>query len=491
MAADSFASRRNPGKTHSFDDPAPTVQRFGIGDERPTSLMFGSARSPLRRKQRRPRSSGTANPGKPPYRVPTLEEIAAVPRNGLTVMSTFSGAGGSCLGFEWAGYRPLLACEFVPAAVETYKANHPGVPVWDEDIRELTAERALELMGIAAGELDVLEGSPPCESFSTAGKLSAGWGKTRDYSDGKQQVMDDLFFEFARLLDGVRPRAFVAENVSGLVKGVSKGYFKRIHAALEECRYVVRARLLDAQWLGVPQRRQRVIFVGMRADLGLEPAFPAPLPYRYSIRDALSGVEAVIGGWPRITTPADEPSMTIGKGGYSASGEHEVVRVMYENGGGGGASRDGLPEEDLDAPARTIVNSHAAATHFKVERKHPEPYPPQEVMVEHGKPLRGTVRAAWEQLGPGESDDHYYNLVRPDGEEPSPTVTRVGGTNLAAVSHPDDPRKFSIAELRRLCGFPDDFALTGTYAQQWERLGNSVPPPMMFHIAAAVAARLA
>ena len=87
-------------------------------------------------------------------------------------------------------------------------------------------------------------------------------------------------------MEGIKPKVFVAENVSGLVKGVAKGYFKEILSKLKECGYNVRTRLLDAQWLGVPQRRQRLFFIGVRDDLGIEPAFPKPLPYRYSVRDA-------------------------------------------------------------------------------------------------------------------------------------------------------------------------------------------------------------
>src|SRR5262249_48769124 len=150
--------------------------------------------------------------------------------------------------------------------------------------------------GKRAGEIDVLEGSPPCASFSTAGKRDKGWGRVRPYSDTRQRT-DDLFFEFARLVAGLRPKVFVAENVSGLVKGVAKGYFLQVLPALKAAGggYRVTAKLLDAQWLGVPQARQRLFFVGVRADLGLEPAFPAPLPYRYSIRDALPWVRAAGG----------------------------------------------------------------------------------------------------------------------------------------------------------------------------------------------------
>jgi site-specific DNA-cytosine methylase len=182
----------------------------------------------------------------------------------------------------------------------------------------VTGAEILAAVGRERGDVDVLEGSPPCASFSTAGKRSAGWGSVKPYSDTSQRV-DDLFFEYARLVDEIRPRAFVAENVSGLVKGVAKGYFLEILRALRAPGYVVAARLLDAQWLGVPQARQRIIFVGVRADLveryGVGPAFPTPLRYRYSIRDALPGLAAVDErtgpGFARTTSELDAPINAI------------------------------------------------------------------------------------------------------------------------------------------------------------------------------------
>lgn len=315
--------------------------------------------------------------------------------NGLKVVSTFSGCGGSCLGFEMAGYRILWANEFVPEARNTYLQNHPGVIVDGRDIRTVTAADILGATGLRAGELDVFEGSPPCSSFSTAGKRSKGWGEVKKYSDVEQRA-DDLFFEYARLLEGLQPRAFVAENVSGLVKGAAWGYFEQIIRALKRCGYRVKAKVLDAQWLGVPQKRARLIFMGVREDLNLDPVHPTPLARRYSIRDALPAFRGVVqignpdhvqkpgNSFPRgqLVTP-DEPALTVCATAGTMSG----------------------------APVRVFDN---------------------------GMPRRGEV---------------------------------------------SEPRKFTIPEIKRLCGFPDDFMLTGGFAKQWERCGRSVPPVMMFHVA--------
>ena len=98
---------------------------------------------------------------------------------------------------------------------------------------------------------------------------------------------------------------------------------------------------------------------------------------------------------------------------------------------------------------------------------------------------RYAIGPEWDKLSPGEQSERYFSLVRPSLDAPSPCVTQRGGDRGdASVTHPTERRKFSIAELRRICGFPDDYILTGTYAQQWERCGRAVPPVMMSHIAA-------
>lgn len=365
---------------------------------------------------------------KPPYKVPSMEEIAAIPWNGFNAISTFSGCGGSSLGYKMAGFRVLWASEFIPAAQETYRANHRETILDTRDIREVEPGDILAAIGLQVGELDLFDGSPPCASFSTAGKREKGWGKVKSYSDTKQRT-DDLFFEYARLVKGVQPKVFVAENVSGLVKGTAKGYFKEILQALQDCGYVVTAKLLDARWLGVPQMRQRLIFVGVRKDIGLQAAFPRPLPHQYTVRDVI----------PWIVK-------TEGANGFN---NHAFL--------------------DTDRPAATVQQSRP-------------------VLVEAETDIsKYAIGKLWDEIKQGEAHNRRFNPAKPAIDKPSPTVVQRGGDNTAAsVVHPTEKRKFSIAELKRICAFPDDFVLTGSYAQQWERLGRAVPPVMMFHIAKAV-----
>jgi len=260
-----------------------------------------------------------------------MTEIEALPWNGYKVASTFSGCGGSCLGYRMAGYRVVYANEFIEEAQRTYKANHPNSYLDTRDIRQVKPEEVMEKAGVGRGELDLLDGSPPCSAFSTAGKREAGWGKVKTYSDKAQRV-DDLFFEYVRLIDGIRPKVFVAENVNGLVKGTAKGYFKRILAALREPGYRVSCRVLDAQWLGVPQMRQRTIFVGVRDDLGHEPAHPAPLSYRYTVGEAVEGLAA--GGAAKWLKPGTEtyrywlatkPGAPLSDAFFKANSRHSFI----------------------------------------------------------------------------------------------------------------------------------------------------------------------
>jgi DNA (cytosine-5)-methyltransferase 1 len=404
---------------------------------------------------------------KPPYRVPTMSEIAAIPWNGFKVVSTFSGCGGSCLGFKMGGYRILWANEFIPAAQATYRANHPGTPLDTRDIRKVQAADILAAVSLKSGEIDVMEGSPPCASFSAAGKREKHWGKVKKYSDTQQRV-DDLFLEFIRLLDRLKPRAFVAENVSGLVKGVAKGYFLEILTKLKSCGYRVGCKVLDAQWLGVPQARQRTIFIGVREDLGKVPVFPKPLPYRYTLRDALPWI--VRGKYGPSWKSADAPSPTVSAhGSYNPETSHQNLELVEARiTGGTGAAFDQKGQAlDLNQPCPTILGSK-----------------PNQLEVDIS---RYAIAREWDKLRPGEASDKYFNLVRPHPDAPCPTICASHGhPGVASVTHPVERRKLTIDELKAICGFPPDFILTGTYSQQWERLGRAVPPVMMAKVAEVI-----
>lgn len=216
---------------------------------------------------------------------PEILEIAwqdhLAPRdlNAPTVISTFAGGGGSSLGYSMAGYRKLLAVEWDDNAVATFKLNFPDIPIYHGDIAKLSVEECMRLAGLRGeGELDLLDGSPPCQGVSTAGK--------RDLNDPRNQ----LFREFVRLLRGLKPKVFVMENVPGLVKGKMKLIFAEIMRELKASGYQVRCKKLNAMYFYVPQSRERLIFIGVRNDLGVEVSYPKVESRPVTAREALNKV---------------------------------------------------------------------------------------------------------------------------------------------------------------------------------------------------------
>jgi len=195
-----------------------------------------------------------------------------------TVISTFAGCGGSSLGYKLAGFHELLAVEWDDNAVATFKLNFPGVPVYHGDIGKLTGAECMKLAGVKVGELDVLDGSPPCQGFSTAGK--------RRFDDPR----NSLFKEYSRLLAELQPRVFVMENVTGMVKGCMKQAYLTIIATLRGCGYRARGEVLNAMYYNVPQSRERVIIIGVRNDIGIEPTHPKPQTMPKTVREAFAGV---------------------------------------------------------------------------------------------------------------------------------------------------------------------------------------------------------
>lgn len=343
-----------------------------------------------------------------PYRVPSMDEIFGTQKNGFKVVSTFAGTGGSSLGYRMAGFKILLANEFVPAAQESYRSNAETDTIIDtRDIRDVQAQSILDKIGMKRGELDLFDGSPPCSSFSTAGKLAKGWGEVKSYSSTSQRT-DDLFIEYIRLVDGIQPKVFVAENVSGLAKGVAIGYFKRIMGWMSDVGYDVQARIVNSAWCGVPQSRHRTIFVGVRRDLGIPPAHPKPCPTVYSVLDACPWID--------------------------------------------GSCENPFPVEDKTYLSETMLSE-------------------------------------WHEIGGIGKSLRYFQFERPDPRRPFPTITATMKAGAGPV-HPFEPRRFSVSELKRLQSFPDDFKLTGTYVQQVERIGRSVPPLMMRAIASTVAEKI-
>jgi len=306
----------------------------------------------------------------------------------FNVISTFSGCGGSSLGYHLAGGKVLLAVEWDDNAVKTYQLNFPNTQVYHGDIAKLSVNEILNRTNIKPYELDIFDGSPPCQGFSTTGK--------RNMTDSRNQ----LFKEYCRILKGLMPKCFVMENVAGMIKGNMKFIFVEILKELKECGYNVKAKLLNAKYHNVPQSRERMIFIGVRKDLNIEPSHPKGSIKLITLKEALKD----------------------------------------------------CPESERLKP-------------------------------------KGFIAKVIDKIKPGEkaSDYHpkknFFSTFRLVWDKPSPTITKTIRDSQALIVHPELNESLSIAEVKRLFTFPDEFQFTGSFYEQWSRLGNCVPPNFMKSIA--------
>ncbi len=182
-----------------------------------------------------------------------------------TVFSCFACGGGSTMGYKLAGFDVIGCNEIDPKMMEAYRVNHNPKFSYLEPIQEFKKREDLpkELFN-----LDILDGSPPCSSFSMAGNREKDWGKDKKFREGQaEQVLDTLFFDFLDLGEKLQPKVIIAENVKGLLMGDAQKYVDKILTRFDEIGYYVDFKLLNAAKMGVPQRRERVFFYAMRKDL--------------------------------------------------------------------------------------------------------------------------------------------------------------------------------------------------------------------------------
>lgn len=310
----------------------------------------------------------------------------------LTVISTFAGCGGSSLGYKKAGYKELLAIDFDKNAVETFKLNFPEVPVWERDITKVSADEILKFCKIKKGELDILDGSPPCQGFSTAGK--------RNVNDSR----NILFEQFVRLINDLQPKVFIMENVSGMVKGKMKGMFIEIINQLKSLNYNVKCKLLNAKFYEVPQSRERLFFIGVRKDLNIEPSFPIPSQKIMTVKEAIKNIKL-----SEIKLPKGE------------------IEINYNN----------------------IEVGSDLASYYE---------------------SKGLKRK-------------YFNVKKINLNKPLNTIIKLFSEGMSGLLHPKEKRFLCINELKACSSFPEDFIFTGSFKEQWARIGNAVMPNQMYYVA--------
>ena len=208
------------------------------------------------------------------------------------VISTFSGVGGSSLGYKLAGCKVLVACEFVELAAKNYRLNFPDTNVVELDIRQVSGDFLMKQGGVVRGELDILDGSPPCDCFSVSGKRQESWGKFHNYANRKRyaQRTDNLIDEQIRLVSEIYPKTFVIENVKGLTMDVSKSLLTWYVNSLRKLGYDVQGELLRASYYDTATSRIRLFLIGIRNDLGIKASHPKPQTREKTIGEVLPTV---------------------------------------------------------------------------------------------------------------------------------------------------------------------------------------------------------
>lgn len=361
----------------------------------------------------------------------------------MTTIDLFAGCGGLSLGFKKAGFTSLFASDIDENCMLTFQKNFPEVPFLCADITTITESDIRQIVG--EHEVDVILGGPPCQGFSLA-------NKHRDSNNTDPR--NKLFYHYLKVLSWFMPKAFVLENVRGLLSMQKGLVIKEIKRCFSEVGYNVDYRVLRASMFGVPQMRDRVIVIGIRNDLQQMPKFPRPnLNCEISVDDAISDL-------PIIEAGQGEDNVA-----YGTAPQNDYQRLMRKD-------------------SSTVFN-HIAMKHTKrlVER------------FKAIKPGQGLLDV-WETHGavkrgnPQEKSTIKFsqNNNRVFGNKPAPTIAASFQSNFI---HPHLDRNFTAREGARLQSFPDDFIFCGFRTKmswekglsQYQQIGNAVPPLLAYAIA--------
>lgn len=272
--------------------------------------------------------------------------------------------GGSTMGYKLAGYDVVGCCEIDPRMMAVYVSNHHPKYSYNEPIQEFKKGTFPDELY----NLDILDGSPPCSSFSMIGAREDHWGKEKKFKEGQaMQVLDTLFFDFIEVVKELQPKVVIAENVKGLMLGNAISYVRKIYQGFEDAGYYCQHFLCNAKDMGVPQSRERVFFVCLRKDLAE--------PFLYQ-KDLFSMV-------PKIDLVFSEPTITVGEFADLKGDEikGESTRNLWEhrkNGDGGmddackrlygRQSYFGQRYCYLDKPSPTLTAHKDSVIHFDAPR---------------------------------------------------------------------------------------------------------------------------
>ena len=276
----------------------------------------------------------------------------------LKVIELFAGAGGLALGLEKAGFEAIGLVEFDKSAAETLKYNRPNWNVIHDDIANISSQDLEDYFNIKKGELDLLSGGAPCQSFSYAGKRL-----------GLEDTRGTLFYHYALFLEKLQPKMFLFENVKGLTSHDKGQTYKTILSVFEEEGYEVQSRVLNSWDYGVAQKRERMIMVGIRKDLVDSISFEYPKAHDYKpvLRDILLDCP------PSVGTQYGEEKRKIFElvppGGYWRDIPEDIAKTYMKSTWNMGGGRTGiLRRMSLDEPSLTVLTTPSQK---QTERCHP------------------------------------------------------------------------------------------------------------------------
>ena len=363
-----------------------------------------------------------------------------------TAVDLFSGAGGITLGLRNAGFDVRLCADMNEACEATHHRNFPDIPFIRGDMHEVAGAEVLEASGLRPGELDLLIGGPPCQGFSIMGR--------RELWDPR----NGLFREFIRIAAELRPKVMVIENVTGLATLEGGAVLRELSNAFRSAGYIPDcAELLAAQY-GVPQMRWRMFFVGWRGDQERSGGFPIPSHGRAGIGELVPN---------RTVGPEDSAGFVTIR---DAIGDLPPVEP-----GGVTIAYDQRPKSLYQKAMR--INAPK-----KLENHYAARLSPQNIeRIRFLKPgddwraLPHELLPAGMQRALRKDHTRRYRRMIWEGVARS-IITRFRDPKSGEYIHPDQHRTISIREAARIQSFPDWFVFEKGYSEQYEQVGNAVPP---------------
>ncbi|MDL2301560.1 DNA (cytosine-5-)-methyltransferase [Lachnospiraceae bacterium OttesenSCG-928-D06] len=290
--------------------------------------------------------------------VEDILKIDTVPNKLFTTIELFAGAGGLALGVEKAGFSTLGLIEFDKHAADTLKLNRPEWSVIHDDIANISVLDLEEYFGITKGDLALLSGGAPCQSFSYAGKRL-----------GLEDARGTLFYHYAVFLQKLQPKMFLFENVKGLLTHDKGKTYGTIIEIFEQAGYSIQRKVLNAWDYGVPQKRERLITIGIRNDLldKINFKFPEPHEYKPVLKDILYDCPKGPG------VPYGESKRKIfdlvPPGGYWRDIDPTIAKAYMKSCWNMGGGRTGiLRRMSLDEPSLAVLTSPSQK---QTERCHP------------------------------------------------------------------------------------------------------------------------